>query len=207
MRGLPTALAIELAKDVAFFAHLVQLDLSTPVYYTDLDLDVVWGGNVYLSRGLRFDNIDLSIAASIDRVSFEIDNVGLEISALVLNNETRGRGCTIYLAALDAYGQVLGADIVFNGMLDGVRVDAKKGSFDVYSHLILWKKRIPGRIHQATCPWIFKDAATCRYAGVETWCDHSYDRCAVLNNNNNFGGFRFLPSLQNKQLWWGRAQG
>ena len=205
MRSLPTKLALEIAKDVAFLCHFVKMELASPVYYTDLDLDVIWNGNTYLSRGLSFHNIDISAAKSVDRISFDIDNVSLEFSSLVLNQDTRGRVCTIYLAGIDNSGQCLDADILFTGMLDGVKVDNKKASFDVYSHMILWKKKVPGRICQGTCPWIFKDTDTCRYAGAEAWCDHSYNRCTALANTNNFGGFRFLPNLQNANIWWGRA--
>lgn len=37
------------------------------------------------------------------------------------------------------------------------------------------------------------------------WCDHSYERCAQMSNSDNFGGFRWLPFLQDKILWWGRG--
>ena len=205
MRSLPTDLALEIGKDFAFFCHVLKMELSTAVYYTDLDMDVIWEGNTYLSRGLRFHNTSLNITAAIDRTSFEIDNTGLEFSSLVLSEDTRGRACTIHIAAIDKNGQVRAADTPFVGMLDSITVDNRKAVFDVYSHMILWKRKCPARIHQSSCPWIFKDAATCRYAGAELWCDHSYDRCVALSNSNNFGGFRFLPSLQNKQIWWGRS--
>lgn len=205
MRSLPTDIALEIAKDYAFFCRLVKMELSTTVYYTDLDMDIVWNGNTYLSRGLKFHDVHGGLTASIDKTSFEIDNTGLEMSSLVLSQDTRGRVCTIYIAAIDKSGQVVDADVLFTGMLDSIKVDAKKAVFDVYSHMILWKKKIPGRIHQATCPWIFKDTTTCRYSSSAVWCDHSYDRCTALSNTSNFGGFRWLPSLQNKQVWWGRA--
>lgn len=205
MRSLPIDIALEIAKDYSFFCRLLKMELATPVYYTDLDMDVVWNGTTYLSRGLKFNDIKVNLTAAIDRTSFDIDNTGLEMSSLILNQDTRGRACTIYLAAMDKAGQVVAADVLFTGMLDAVKVDSKKASFDVYSHMILWKKKIPGRIHQATCPWIFKETTTCRYGGAETWCDHSYNRCTALANTANYGGFRFLPSLQNKQIWWGRA--
>ncbi len=55
---------------------------------------------------------------------------------------------------------------------------------------IQWKWYIPG---------------TCRYAGDETTCDKSWDRCAELENTDNFGGKRWLTWLQEKILWWGRV--
>ena len=204
MRGLPTAIALEIGKDYAKFCYLIFMDLAAPQYFTNLDFNAKWKGHTYESRGINLNNIHTSLSTSIDKTSFDIDNTDKTMSALVLGNDTRGRNCIIYLAAVDNYGDVQDADPVFVGMLDSVTVDNRKATFDVYSHMVLWKKKTPRRIHQGTCAWVFKDSVTCRYAGGETWCDHSYNRCVALANSDNFGGFRFLPSLKEKELWWGQ---
>jgi hypothetical protein len=46
---------------------------------------------------------------------------------------------------------------------------------------------------------------TCKYAGAETWCDRSWDRCYALSNTINFGGFRYLPGIIGRQINWGQA--
>ncbi|GAI73202.1 unnamed protein product, partial [marine sediment metagenome] len=43
----------------------------------------------------------------------------------------------------------------------------------------------------------------CGYGGGETWCDRTYARCVVLANSDNFGGFRWLPSIVDKEVFWG----
>lgn len=56
--------------------------------------------------------------------------------------------------------------------------------------------------------WVEGDwytVGTCRYAGAETWCDRSWDRCLALSNTINFGGKRWLPGLVGKQISWGQA--
>jgi hypothetical protein len=56
--------------------------------------------------------------------------------------------------------------------------------------------------------WIEGDwylVGTCRYTGAETWCDRSWDRCSTLANTVNFGGFRYLPSIVGKQIFWGQS--
>lgn len=45
---------------------------------------------------------------------------------------------------------------------------------------------------------------TCRYAGAETWCDKSYERCLALSNTLHFMGMRWIPGLQGKEIWWGQ---
>jgi hypothetical protein len=51
------------------------------------------------------------------------------------------------------------------------------------------------------------EVTECAYIGSETWCDQSYDRCLVLGNQLNFGGFRYLPACCEQELWWGKAPG
>jgi hypothetical protein len=49
-----------------------------------------------------------------------------------------------------------------------------------------------------------------RYAPVDAvvetrrWCDRSRERCEEMNNTDNFGGFPWLPYLEDKQILWGR---
>jgi hypothetical protein len=43
----------------------------------------------------------------------------------------------------------------------------------------------------------------CNYSGLQDWCDQTYARCLDLTNQNNFGGFRFLPYIMEKEIWWG----
>lgn len=40
-----------------------------------------------------------------------------------------------------------------------------------------------------------------------TECDRSYSRCSYLNNTANFSGARWLPSILDKTIWWGRNFG
>ena len=43
----------------------------------------------------------------------------------------------------------------------------------------------------------------CGYNGAETWCDQSLERCKLLSNYDNFGGRKFILSLEDKQIYWG----
>lgn len=47
------------------------------------------------------------------------------------------------------------------------------------------------------------EVTECAYIGSELWCDQSYERCLALGNTLNYGGFRFAPAMQEKQVWWG----
>ena len=74
----------------------------------------------------------------------------------------------------------------------------------VKNEAMLWAKKTL-RIHSSSCPWVFK-GTECGYSGTATWCDRNYARCGELLNTDNYGGFRFLPSIMEKEIWWGRQR-
>ena len=204
MRALPQLLANEFIAEVYAKAHLVDIEISPAVYFTDLDVSVRYNNHDYLSRGIEFSLADMSYLPSADTISFTIDNVQLELSGYLMTQEVRGKKCTIRLAAINRYAQVIDTTIIFSGIIDSVSdVTYNSVTFNIYNDFILWNRTVPRRIHQSTCGWVFKDPATCRYAGVETWCDKSFDRCTALLMTANFGGFRFLPSLETAEVKWG----
>lgn len=216
MRSLPLALTQELEAEVHFIGHLIRIvlfDVATqtdvPLYFTDRDMDIVYdageGAKTWLSRGIEFGDGQQSLTPKVDSISFEIDNTGLEFSYYVMSHETRGKECTIYKAALNASLQVLGAAVLFPGILDKVEVDSKRARFDVLNSFIRWNTPTPRRRHAASCFWTFKDTQTCRYTGSLTNCDKSWDNCILRMNTINFGGFRFMQSLSagNKEIKWG----
>jgi len=170
-----------------------------------MEMNIVYSGNTYYSRGIEFDAAQYSLLPKVDNLTFEIDNVGLEISALVMNQETRGKQCIIYRAAFDDDLQVIGIAPLFIGYLDKIEIDHQRGRFEVYNQFIKWNTLTPRRKHSATCHWVFKDTETCRYAGGQTWCDHSWDRCVALANTQYFSGDRWLPSLVDGNIKWGRV--
>lgn len=100
---------------------------------------------------------------------------------------------------------VLAVSVIFSGVIDRCTLDQQRVRFDVFNPFIFWQRKVPRRLHSPTCPWPFKDATFCKYSGVEAWCDKSFDRCEALGVSDNFGGFRFLPALVNRKIWWGRS--
>lgn len=211
MRSVPIELHSELIREANALCHLVDLYFESTVRLTDFDVDLYWNGNTYQAKGLSFGGAEFSITPQIDKVTLEVDNVSLDFTAFVLNQEVRGKKCEIRLAALDQAAvdrvpktRILAVSLIFSGLIDSCSIDQQRARFEIFSPFVLWKRRVPRRIHQASCPWSFK-SSQCGYTGAEDWCDKTYERCQQLNNTANFGGFRFLPSLQNKQIWWGRA--
>lgn len=218
MRTLPAALTNEIAKEIHSIGHLIKIVLyntatqqDVPLYFADKDMNVVCdlgdgsGAHTFLSRGVEFDGGTQSLTPKVDNVSFSIDNTALEFSSYVMNYETRGRDCVIYRAAFDPYLQVIGAAILFQGILDRVEVDHERSRFDVANSFIRWNQPTPRRKHAAKCFWVYKDTGTCRYTGSEPPCDKSWDECAARLNTRNYGGHRWAEDLENRDIQWGRS--
>jgi len=205
MRSVPAALNDELVKEANFLCHLVELNLSSPVCYTDLDVDLHYGGNVYLSRGMTLSPARFSLSPQIDKATVELDNVDRSISAIVQGQEVRGKRAKIKLAGLSSPAKVIATSVKFSGVINRAPWNNRIARIEILSPWVFWRRRTPRRIHQPTCPWPFKmSGSPCGYTGSETWCDQSFDRCEELSNTDNFGGFEFLPFLVNKEIFWGR---
>jgi hypothetical protein len=204
LRGLPAELIAELVKECHFQRHLYKFSFSSILRYTDADIDIYYGGYWWLSRGIEFDAAKYSASPRVDNITLDIDDVDRTFKTIVLSEEIRGKECLIYKVALDKNMAVLGASILFLGYCDAFENDNQRHQQEVFNHFIRWKMLTPRHIHGADCRVTFK-STRCGYTGAETWCDHSWERCVVLSNKINFRGFRWLPYLIEKPIWWGRA--
>lgn len=205
MKSIPGELLTEFQAESYTMCHLVELYLNSTLRYTDCDQDIWDGGNQYFSKGLTIDSVDIFLTPTLDTFSFELDNTALEASGFVQNQQLQFKRCIVYQVALNSNTLIpIGKAILFDGFIDSVDVDHERGQFQIFNHFILWKRKIPRRIHTATCPWVFK-SSLCGYTGAQTACDKSYDRCIELANTDWFGGFPTLPAIEGKKLYWGRA--
>ena len=207
MRTLPQALITELAggvNEANFLIYLIDIETATPKYLTNADQKIYYESKVYVPWGMDFGGVEYSISPTVDKVSVDLDNTDEAFSQLMQTTELRGKRFLMRIAALDQNMGVIGAPVIpFDGILDTCRAKKKNFKMDVFNHMILWKKKIPRRTHQPTCTWTFKDSVTCKYAGATATCDKSWEECVAMGNSLNFGGFRWLPSLADKSIWWG----
>lgn len=208
MRTLPTALIEELnkvAENVSFITYLLSLDTNPPVNIVKADVSVYYDNKIFESKGIDFGAFESSISSQVDKLSVDIDNVDLVMSALIMGSEIRGKSATLKLVALDTNMVVIGESLLFSGIIDSAKANKRTASFELLNHMILWKKKIPRRTSSVTCPWSFKDPDTCRYVGAFTTCDKSWDNCTQRSNTINFGGHPYIASLVDKSIWWGSS--
>ena len=204
MKTISTAINAQLEAEQFSYFYTVELRLSAiTLYYTDADRPVHYSDIRYTPAPLSFADIAYAAALSVDQVTVEFGNASLALSAYLLGEDARNRTIIISQGVMNAAGTVLGLTNLFQGIVGEWELTEDRATIRALNELVLWRKR-PLRTASATCPWVFK-GTECTYAGAGGWCDQSYSRCAELGNQANFGGFRFLPALMEKQLWWGRV--
>jgi len=92
---------------------------------------------------------------------------------------------------------------LFEGIIDNWKMEEGRISVEVTNIFARWQRRTLSR-HSPSCRWPVFKGTYCTYTGSGTWCDRSYKRCLTLGNQDNFGGFRWLPSIIDKEIWWGK---
>jgi hypothetical protein len=157
-------------------------------------------------RGLKFDLIKYSIQNVVDSVRIEIDNIDETLSIPFVGGTPQGAGVKIQLALLStSYGVIASPITVFQGNLDSWNLDEEKINITVASEMVQWNQKTLAK-YSPSCRWKSFKGTECKYNGSQPDCDRTYARCEALSNTANFGGFRWLPSIIDKDIWWGRAR-
>jgi len=204
MKTISTAVNAQLEAEQFVYCYTVEIRFGAgTVYYTDADRAVHYSDIRYSPIPISFADIAYAAALSVDQVTVEFGNANLTMSAYLLGEDARNRTIIISHAVLNSAGTCLGLTNLFQGIIGEWEITEDRATIRALNELVLWRKR-PLRTASATCPWVFK-GTECGYAGAGAWCDQSFSRCAELANQANFGGFRFLPALMEKQVWWGRV--
>jgi len=175
--------------------------------YTTLDVPItldVSGGpdGDYISRGFEFESINYTLSNVMDDCTLRIDNLDSVLTSIFVGGTVEEKEASVYLGLMDTDDTVLGTVLMFTGEVDSFELDESEVRLVIGSRFSRWGHQAYNK-HSASCRWKVFKGTECGYSGGQTWCDRSYTRCVTLANTANFGGFRFLPSIENKRVWWG----
>ena len=204
MRSWPGDLIGQLQSEEYRPHHLIVFNFDTPFRYTSCDVPLVYDGNIYNSRPFSIPEISYSIGSSVDKVTIEIDMADRDAALLeeFVGGTPGDIDTYIYLQVLDDDMQEKSTGVIFQGKIDSYDYTPPSLTVSVASFHSLWNKKSM-EISTPTCRRNFAQS-DCGYAGDETWCDRSWSRCTDLVNTDRFNGFRFLPDLEDKDIWWGK---
>jgi len=205
MRDIDSNIMAQLEAEELRPFKLIDMEIDGTHYrYTDCDVPIAIGDNLFNPRGFKSQPIQYSLNKVIDQVKLEIDNLDDELTSAFVGGIPQGSDVSLKLAVLDSdYAVIASPQTLFEGFINGWGLTEEKLSLTVSSIFNRWSQKTLAK-HSASCRWKVFKGAECGYSGGETWCDRSYARCAALSNTNNFGGFRWLPSIVDREIWWGK---
>ena len=165
---------------------------------------------VYASTSFSFQPIVYSANKIVDKAKVQIqiiDDPGLK--AAFIGGTPQGSEVILRGIVVDDDYSIVGdtSVILFEGTIDDWNLNEAKLNFGVASIFVQWSQKALRR-HSSSCAWKEFRGNTpdspCFYSGAENRCDRTYVRCEALGNTDNFGGFRWLSSIVDKEIWWGR---
>lgn len=207
MRNFDAGIAAEIVKENYHPFFLLELQLASgTLRINDADIPIYDGsGNLFSFRAFDFGEIKGSTTLAVESMDVEIDDTDKVVGAILLGEDVRNKVAILYFGVIDS-SSVIHYQEILRGIIGGYELyDENKARVTITNEFILWSKKCL-RPQSSSCPWEFK-GTECAYAGAESWCDQSYDRCAALINTVHFGGERFMPSMVEKEIWWGRTRG
>lgn len=159
-------------------------------------------GMLYAPLGFTFSSIRYSLGNIVDQATVTIENRDQVMTSIFVAGTIQGEEATFSIAVLDNAGDLIGVQNVFKGEIDSWELDEEEVKVVLSTPFARWAQQTTS-LHSSSCRWKEFRGIECQYSGSQTWCDRSYVRCTVLANTQHFGGFRFLPDFENRQLAWG----
>jgi len=188
--------------------YLLQYTINSTTYrYTDCEVPIAYAVDgtaevTFQPRTFTFENISYSNNDIVDSVSLRVDNLDSVLTSLFLDNVIAEEECILYMILFNDDNSILGVQQIFNGMINDFTLDESELKMTVTSIFTKWNQT-SGSKHPTQCRWKVFKGTECGYVGAETLCDRGYTRCDALSNTDNFGGFRWLPPIEDDKVWWG----
>ncbi len=193
MKTIATAVSSEKSaiKNKACYA----IEIGDGIRLCDWDVDVVYDSGTYTA------GTPLKVPKFTEKGGkLGVGNVDDTFSALIINGMIKNTDVTVYEIYFDSDNAVIGAEILFVGMIDGQVFDDHWATLNIARSLTQARARAPRRRLVPACGFIFK-SADCGYTGSSGPCTKDMDSCL---NTSRFAGFRFVPA-KGKTFTWGNT--
>lgn len=145
---------------------LVEVDISSAVtlYLALWDTNVVFDGNTYTPIRGQFTPVPKNVELEAPSLALELDNITLEWTAYITNNDLQGRDITIKTVFED---QLDDSDAFVSSTyaISSYGLSPVKAVFQLASKFNILRITLPRRMYgQYFCPWRYRDTETCRYS-------------------------------------------
>lgn len=191
--------AIEKNKEAnkpIYLYTIFEFDGSSDLNLAEWDTDIVFDGVTYQMFPMSHDLIGENSQGEIDAVKITISNVSRLMQYYLEQYDLRGKKVRIRLIFKDQLADP-DAKVDFIYYIDSFSANQDVVEFNLLPKTDVLALVIPARAYSRNyCQFKFKDPETCQYAGTETECNKTKNRCKGLGNYSNFGGFPSIPTRQ-----------
>ena len=207
-RTISSGILEQFQNDELFPVFLFSFSDGGETYrYTTLDVPFYTTtcatcSGLFQPRGMSFDSINYSMGNIVDNAILRLDNTDSVMTSIFIDGASQGEDANICISVLTSSGTEVGTFNVFSGQVDAWELEEDEVRITIGTDFSNWSQKLPA-YHSSSCRWKVFKGDECQYAGAESWCDRTYARCNALGNTNNFGGFRWLPDLENREIRWG----
>lgn len=200
-----TALGLKELRPFILFKTTID---SQDYVYTDCNVPILYDGDLYQPRGLKHEQITYSTSRILEKTRVEVDNIDNVLTPAFASGQARGSDAELRGVLLDDAYHIIESTAIcfFDGTIDDWRRPEDMVQMSLVSLFVRWNQK-PLTRHGASCRVKKFKGTRCGYSGGSTWCDRTYARCLALANQSNFRGFRWLPSIADLDIWWGRKYG
>ena len=161
--------------------------------FAEWDEDITFDGLVYTKFPITIDRISENNRGTIDVVNVRISNVSRLIETYLQQYDIRTKTVRIKRVWL---GQLADANAYIEDIfqINGISSNDSDVTLTLTSKLDLLEVNLPLRMYTRNyCQWRFK-STECGYAGAESTCNKTKQRCKELDNFSRFGGFPSVPA-------------
>lgn len=206
-RSISSDIITRLESNEIMLSYLLEYTIDSITYrYNNVEVPVNASINgspqLFEPRTFSFDSINYSYNNIIDSVNVKVDNIDSLLTTIFVDKVVSESTAVIYLIIFNDDNSVLETQQLFNGFINEFKIDESELNMTVTSIFAKWDQSSNIK-HSSFCRWKQFKGEECKYSGGETVCDRSYARCVELGNIDNYGGFRWIPSIEDKEIWWG----
>lgn len=183
------------SKPVALYRIMNYDGLGSNLSYNNYDEDLTYDSVDYTKAVIGHSGTSQKSDGQVDQVVLSVGNADRGLQALINAYDFARKQVIIRVAFHDNLTAGLVVEDSF--YVKGIVADENFVVFNCSSILDLYQVKVPKRIIRRNgCPWIFKDAETCQYAGPESTCDKRFATCVSYGNQINYGAFPSVPLVR-----------
>lgn len=175
-----------------FLYRIYDYDGASDLLFAEYDSNITFNGDVYAAFPITHEFIEESGNQEISQIKLRASNISRYIQAYLEQYDLRGKRVDIILVWANQLNNP-DVKIVDTYYIDSYAANEKDVEFTLTSKFDVLEVPLPsGKYLRSHCRWVFK-SAECGYAGSETSCNRTFQRCQALNNVARFGGFPSIP--------------